>query len=1470
MIDLYIIGSTWDMFGDDFQSNLDGIYLEKGSGTLIIPDNSTNTSTTIKFINTSMGNLTYEFYEDNFSVVVNLTASSGDVSFFVTPDIDYMSRINQTGTTNSEDLSNGIGADYTLWKDVTYTTFENAYIRIYETQSSIAKTIFYSNQQVWGIGMNSPSYMTSGGNYAITISIDSASFIPKPDVVNISTTAGGFNITTTNFSATIINNGIMDNLTISGSIWDMLGDDIQSKLDGIYLANNSGQENIIYATSYNISDNRIFFNSSIGTWIYKFSNNEFKIIIDLSTSEDMNFFVVPNIDYIVIINQTGTNNCEDLSDSIGKTQILWKDVTYTTFENVYIRMYEQAIAQGKTNYYLGQQIWGLNDKGAPGSISAGRYVIIFNINTSNFVQKEDTVTISKISGGYNITANYTAFVTEKGMMRDLYAGGSKIDMFGNYFSNVFEGVYLTENSDHTTIINATSNIRFSNNIIFYSPKANWTYKFDTNKIDIIVKTASDSGSIDFYASPDISYMSQINQTGTLNSEDLFDEMGANYVWRNVTFTTTENVFLDMYLNSYIGTEAKAITGFHNNVQHWGFEDWDNPSGAPMKQSSEYSIRIGINASEIDVYRDIIDITPVSGGYNISSQRFYYNGFVTDKGILTDLFLQKGPNDFFDNNGSLQMYDGLYFTENDHSTTINATSSVISGNRIFFNSSIGLWRYDFSNKQIKLIIKTNSNSGNIDLWMTPNPEIILMAFDRENSTNTIDLSNGCSCNNTYIKPWSEAGYKTIFGDWITAYLYNHPVGSTEGQMGCCCGNNIEHWGLESKTSPSGGPIKPSEIYKVIFDLNPRVIEILDFQYTRSFDGQRGKGTFLIPSNYSVYDFDQLPLVVCTHDFLSNKSDCFNGDFVEAINDKNWFMVSAEGYGRTENDSYYSNGTELGWMGSQHDVLDAINYMKTNFRVNENKVYWIGMGDASTIAVAKNPDVFAAGASWFGISNISVWKEEIDNGYIGNVSWSQLIENEIGGNQTDYPFEYKRRSSIYYQQNFKHVPLKFFHGENDTFVNYTQSQNLYNALHIDNLNTSYNWTNTGHCIDCINKNTTLDWLENFTRPNFSSILNLEIKTDESKSFYWVEVGLFNYNLPGPDIYDSTDVWGFINVSVNDSTNTVKMHTQNINYTLLDIDETQINQSEIMYFNITSNITDILVGFKNSNATFILDINSSSINISTDNNLLPLGISVIGIWNANITGIINRPYAKSAEFNLINSLWNESTIKLSSTINITSNKNISFFIPNNTYSLGEWEFINESGYILKNSSATGVINLSVASIGMQALILQPETNIPKINFILPTPNNNTEINTSYIYINATIIDNSNISACILSWNGTNITMDKLANNCYKNITGLNDVWQYNYRIYANDTWGNRNASGLMNVSVNYNNAPTNPNLIFPLNHYRFNKTNITFMYNSTDNDTEDTIIYYIYINGSLNKSTSQNSTNIILQEGFYNWST
>lgn len=249
--DLYASGSAWDILGDDFQPEYPGIYLEQ-NGVAVAANTSINTSSSIKFINAGIGNWTYGFGENGFNITINLSGSSGDVQLFAVPDIDYMLRINQSGTNNYEDLSDGTGAIY-AWNDVVYTTFENASLRMYlkdDAASGITRTMFLDGQQLWGLhDLGGPGSMSSGGNYTIIFSLDMSGFSPKPDDVNIAVTAGGFNVTTHNFSSTITSGGAMDNLTVAGSIWDILGDDLQQNPAGIYLANSTQSAEVINATN---------------------------------------------------------------------------------------------------------------------------------------------------------------------------------------------------------------------------------------------------------------------------------------------------------------------------------------------------------------------------------------------------------------------------------------------------------------------------------------------------------------------------------------------------------------------------------------------------------------------------------------------------------------------------------------------------------------------------------------------------------------------------------------------------------------------------------------------------------------------------------------------------------------------------------------------------------------------------------------------------------------------------------------------------------------------------------------------------------------------------------------------------------------------------------------------------------------------------------------------------------------------
>ena len=93
-----------------------------------------------------------------------------------------------------------------------------------------------------------------------------------------------------------------------------------------------------------------------------------------------------------------------------------------------------------------------------------------------------------------------------------------------------------------------------------------------------------------------------------------------------------------------------------------------------------------------------------------------------------------------------------------------------------------------------------------------------------------------------------------------------------------------------------------------------------------------------------------------------------------------------------------------------------------------------------------------------------------------------------------------------------------------------------------------------------------------------------------------------------------------------------------------------------------------------------------------------------------------------------------------------------------------------------------------------------------------------------------------------------------------------------YANDTLGNINATYhfntgygfLVNVTV-LNSAPTTPTMIYPVNGQTY--SNIPYInYSSTDADG-DSLTYKVYINGTLNISTTTNVTTWNASDGYYN---
>ena len=93
--------------------------------------------------------------------------------------------------------------------------------------------------------------------------------------------------------------------------------------------------------------------------------------------------------------------------------------------------------------------------------------------------------------------------------------------------------------------------------------------------------------------------------------------------------------------------------------------------------------------------------------------------------------------------------------------------------------------------------------------------------------------------------------------------------------------------------------------------------------------------------------------------------------------------------------------------------------------------------------------------------------------------------------------------------------------------------------------------------------------------------------------------------------------------------------------------------------------------------------------------------------------------------------------------------------------------------------------------------DTTQPVINFIAPTPADDSTVTVNYVTINVNVTDSSGVSMVLLNWNGVNETMYMTGLNTWSvNKTNLPDG-NYIFKVYANDSVGPLGTVGNMGVS-------------------------------------------------------------------------
>lgn len=178
--------------------------------------------------------------------------------------------------------------------------------------------------------------------------------------------------------------------------------------------------------------------------------------------------------------------------------------------------------------------------------------------------------------------------------------------------------------------------------------------------------------------------------------------------------------------------------------------------------------------------------------------------------------------------------------------------------------------------------------------------------------------------------------------------------------------------------------------------------------------------------------------------------------------------------------------------------------------------------------------------------------------------------------------------------------------------------------------------------------------------------------------------------------------------------------------------------------------------------------------------------GLLTANTTIIFNCSASDANELNNITLWHNVSGWHANETKAVSGKNNESIFTK-----------MFEEGTYLWSCSACDVYSYCNESVENRTFTISLQA--PVVNYVPPTDAHNAYVSRLWTYVNVTVNDPENVSACILEWNGINETMIIIGSgsnvSCYANKTSSEAT--HNYNVYANDSLGNVGVAGQRTIT-------------------------------------------------------------------------
>lgn len=319
------------------------------------------------------------------------------------------------------------------------------------------------------------------------------------------------------------------------------------------------------------------------------------------------------------------------------------------------------------------------------------------------------------------------------------------------------------------------------------------------------------------------------------------------------------------------------------------------------------------------------------------------------------------------------------------------------------------------------------------------------------------------------------------------------------------------------------------------------ESIEFSYKNSFDGSEQLAFALVPDDMGT---EPLPLLVLAHPGGGTRHA--QDYYYPAIEQRGWLLVVPDLHGsRTDGRNCFAS------LEAQHDILDAISYMRSEYPVDSSRIYMAGRSMGATIATvtaAKHPGLFAAVVAGQGVYDFEAWSPKLPVALSGPAqAMASAVDSvskvEFGGPLSpETAHAYRRHSAVTFARNLQYVPLVLWHGTMDHLVPPEQTELLVSAIRdYDRFFPEPKWLRgaphmpmnypPSWILDQLEHHHNIGWKYPGDTPGGTrSYTELDLTTDEPGQFFWLEI-----------TPDAGDVFAEVQASL--SHGTLAVHTRNV---------------------------------------------------------------------------------------------------------------------------------------------------------------------------------------------------------------------------------------------------------------------------------------------------------------------------------------